>query len=263
MKILSFVKKVFVVGLTVLSNGITGVLKCVSINNQKCKVRPEIVDVSSNNPIFYPFSVKINRCSGNCKSINDPYARICVPDVVKNLNVKVFNLMSRSNESRSIKSQETCKCICRLNKIICNNKQRFNKDQCRCECKQLIDKGVCDKGFILNPSNYKCECDKLCNTSQYLDYLNCRCKKKIIDLIAEECIEYDDNKTKIVNETDNKTKIVNKTVKNSCRVYIVLAIVAIVISTVYTIYFVYYNLFLFKNKDFCTKYNTRGETIIW
>ena len=51
----------FVLGLTVLSGSFTGALDCVSINNQKCKVRPEIVDVSSNNPIFYPFSVKINR----------------------------------------------------------------------------------------------------------------------------------------------------------------------------------------------------------
>ena len=106
----------FVLGLTVLSSSITGALNCVSMNNQECKVRPEIVNVSSNNPIFYPFSVKINRCSGNCNSINDPYARICVPDVVENLSVKVFNLMSRSNESRSIESDETCKCICRLNK---------------------------------------------------------------------------------------------------------------------------------------------------
>ena len=73
------------------------------MNNQECKVRPEIVDVSSNSPIFYPFSVKINRCSGNCNSINDPYAKICVPDVVKNLNVKVFNLMSRTNGTRHIK----------------------------------------------------------------------------------------------------------------------------------------------------------------
>ena len=112
------------------------------MNNQEYKVRPKIVNVSSNNPIFYPFSVKINRCSGNCNSINDLYPKICVPDVVKNLNVKVFNLMSRSNESRSIKSHGTCKCICRLNKIICNNKQRWNKDQCRCESKELTDKGV-------------------------------------------------------------------------------------------------------------------------
>ena len=137
----SFVKKVFVLGLT-------GALNCVSINNQECKVRPKIIDVSSNNPIFYPFSVKINRCSGNCNSINNPYAKICVPDIVKNLSVKVFNLMSSTNETRSKKSHETCKCICRSNKIICNNKQIWNKDQCRCHCKKLIDKGLCDKGYI-------------------------------------------------------------------------------------------------------------------
>ena len=105
------------------------------------------------------------------------------------------------------------------------------------------------------------------NTSQYLDYLDCKCKKKIINPIVEKCIEYDDDQTKIVNKTvtktDNQTKIANKTVKNSCKVYIVLTIVSIVISTVYTIYFVYYDWFLIKNKDFFTKYNTRRETLIW
>ena len=245
MRIFRIVKKMFVLGLTVLSSSITGALNCISITNQECKVRPEIVDVSSNNPIFYPFSVKINRCNGNCNSIYDSYTKICVPNVVKSLNVKVFNLMSKSNETRSIKLQETCKCICRLNKIICNNKQRWNKDQCRCECKELIDKGVCDKKYIFNPSNCKCECDKSCNTSQYLDYFDCNCKKKIIDLIVERCIEYDDDKTKMFKKTvtkndsktkliivtvtknDNQTKIVNKTVKNSCKVYIVLTMVSI------------------------------------
>ena len=44
--------------------------------------------------------------------------------------------MSKTNETRSIKSHEACKCICRLNKIVCNNKQRFNKNKCRCECKK-------------------------------------------------------------------------------------------------------------------------------
>ena len=86
--------------------------------------------------------------------------------------------MSRSNESRSIKSHETCNCICRLNKIICDNEQRWNKDQSRFECKELIDKGVCDKEYIVNPSNCTCECDKSCNTSQYLDYLDCISKRE-------------------------------------------------------------------------------------
>ena len=96
MKIFSFVKKVFVLGLTVLSS-ITNALECVSMKNQECKVRPKIFDINSNNPIFYPFSVKINRCSGNCNNINDPYARYCLPGTVKNLNVKVFSLTSRTN----------------------------------------------------------------------------------------------------------------------------------------------------------------------
>ena len=78
---------------------------------------------------------------------------MCVPDVVKDLNVKVFNLMSRTNETRHRKWHGTCKCKCRLDVSVCDNKQRKNDDKCRCECKELIDKGICDKGFILNPSN--------------------------------------------------------------------------------------------------------------
>ena len=63
--------------------------------------------------MFY-FSIKKNKCSGICNNINDPCAKMCVPDVVKNLNVKVFNLMSRTNKIRLIEWHETCKCICRL-----------------------------------------------------------------------------------------------------------------------------------------------------
>ena len=94
-----FTKKVFFTGLTILSsvNLLTilfsaTLLKCISINNQECKVRSEIVNVNSNKPVFFPFSIKTSKCSGTCNNINDPYAKICVPDVVKNVNVKVFNL---------------------------------------------------------------------------------------------------------------------------------------------------------------------------
>ena len=107
------------------------------MNNQACKWRPQTVNVNSNNPIFYPFSIKTNKCSGNCDNIIDPYTRICVPDIIKNLNVKVFNLVSRT-----IEWHETCKCECRLDAVVCNNKQRWNKDKCICKCKELIDKRV-------------------------------------------------------------------------------------------------------------------------
>ena len=80
------------------------------MNNQACKVRPEIVNFNSNEPVFYPFSIKTSKYSGNCNNINDPYAKICVPDAVKDLTVEVFNLMSRTNEARHMKWHEMCKC---------------------------------------------------------------------------------------------------------------------------------------------------------
>ena len=130
MKIFRFVKKVFFIGLITLSNFTNTTLlsatslNCISMKNQECKIRPQIININSNNPIFYPFSIKINKCSGNCNNINNPYAKICVPDIIKNLNVKVFNLMSRTNETRFIEWHEKCKCKCRLDAIVCDNKQR-------------------------------------------------------------------------------------------------------------------------------------------
>ena len=149
------------------------------MNNQECKIRPQIININSTEPSFYPYSVKINKCSGGCNNINDPYAKLCVPDVVKNINVKVFNLVSRTNETRHIKWHETCKCKSRLDASVHNNnKQHCNNDKCRCECKELIDKGIYDKGFIWNPSNCECACHNSCDVREYLDYENCKCKKK-------------------------------------------------------------------------------------
>ena len=76
--------------------------------------------------------------------MQDSNARICVPDTIKNLNFKVFNLMTLTNEMGHIKWHETCKYIRRLNGIICNSKQRWNKGKCRGKCKESLDKGVCD-----------------------------------------------------------------------------------------------------------------------
>ena len=85
-------------------------------------MRPEINNVNSDDHVFYPFSIKTSKCSGSCNNINDPYAKMCVPDVVKNLNVNVFKLMSRTNETKHIKWDETCKCKCWLDASICNKK---------------------------------------------------------------------------------------------------------------------------------------------
>ena len=143
-----FIKKLFLTVLSCVNLLSATPLSCISTNNQECKVRPEIINVNSDEPVFYPFSIKTSKCSGSCNNINDPYAKMCVPDVVKNLDVKVFNLMSRTNETRHKKWHEKCKRKCRLDASVCNNKQRWNNDQCRCDCKELIDKDICDRRYI-------------------------------------------------------------------------------------------------------------------
>ena len=75
---LGFIKRYFFTGLAFLST-LTSVnlLSCISRNNQECKVRPQIVNVNSDEPVFYPFSIETSKCSGSCNNINNLYAKLC------------------------------------------------------------------------------------------------------------------------------------------------------------------------------------------
>ena len=92
---MDLLKGIFFTGLIFLLT-LTSVnsLSCMSMNNQECKVRPQIVNVNGDDPVFFPYSVKTSKCSGSCNNINNPLAKLCVPDVVKNLNVKVLGWMA-------------------------------------------------------------------------------------------------------------------------------------------------------------------------
>ena len=78
-----FIKRCFFTGLAFLST-LTGVnlLSCISMNNQECKIRPQIYNLNMDEPLFFPFSIKTSKCSGRCNNINNPYANLCVHDVV-------------------------------------------------------------------------------------------------------------------------------------------------------------------------------------
>ena len=111
-----FIKKLFF-----LTRQFLDAMQCVSMNNQECKIRTEIINFNSSEPSLYPYSINVNKCIGSCNKIDDPYARLCVSDVVKDMNIKVFNLMSRTYETRHIEWHETCICRCRLNAIVIIN----------------------------------------------------------------------------------------------------------------------------------------------
>ena len=217
----------------------------ISINNQEFKVRPEIINVNSDELVFNLFSIKTSKCGGICNNINDPYAKTCVPDVIKNLNVKVFNPISRTNQTRDIKWHETCNCKCRLDVSVSNNKQRWNDDKCRCKCKELIDNGVLDKGYIWKPSDCEYECDKSCDVDEYLDHKICKFRKKLADKLEEECNEIVEE-VKIVGNNEDKC--------SSCILYVVLFSITFIINIGIGVYFVYYK-YINHDKENVSKYD--------
>ena len=151
------------------------------------------------------------------------------------MNIKVFNMLSRINETRKIVWHETCKCICRLTSAICNDKQEWNENKCSCECKEdLVSNLACDKGYMWNLSTCACECDKFCDIGQYLDYKNCVCRKKLIDDLIEQCtsiIDMSNDDNIICDEIKNVNNTVNNQLKDiNSNVYMILFIVGLIVS---------------------------------
>ena len=103
--------------------------------------------------------------------------------------------------------------------------------------KELIEKGICDKEFTWNPSNCECECDKSCDVGEYLDYENCKCRKKLIDKLIEERSENIDRNEMIYNGTLNDYE----KVCNSYTIYIVLFVIAfLIIISISSAYFYFH-----------------------
>ena len=122
----------------------------------------------------FSYNIKVNRCIGSCNNITNPRSRVCIPDIIKNVTVKILDLMPLTNETEQIKFHKSCKCVCRLDSITCNNKQKWNEDKSRCEC--LVDKKFAND-FVWNINNFECEY-----------------RKKAAKLTTEEeCEEINDN----------------------------------------------------------------------
>ena len=187
---LAFIKNVFIGLLSAstlgnfgesLASNSYGFMNFVSLNNQTCQARPTLLNINSDETLFYPLTVSVNNCRGSCSIIND----VCVPNKVNNMNVKVFTLMSGVNETKCLVKQQSCKC--RLHKRVCNSKEKRNHDKCQCECKESDDWGSCKNYYIWNPTTYNCECNKACKTDEYLEIRNYSCKKRLIGKLVLEC----------------------------------------------------------------------------
>ena len=212
--------------------------------------RPKILNVNEGirEALFYPYNVLVNKCSGSCDTLDNPMARICVPKIIKNINIKVYNFLMRLNETRNVLWHKSCKCVCRLNLSVCNSKQTWNSDTCRCDCNEDFASVVsCDKGYMWNPSSGECQCDKWCKTGQYLDHKNCVCKNKLVGRLIEEC-------TSVINETmiNNKDSCNNNNNNTLQNVFIGLFSVAVLIGIICFCVFAYFKWF--KGEKLFKKY---------
>ena len=71
----------------------TKALECVSNVNQECIPPPKILDVGE--ALFCPYNDLVNKCSGSCNALDDPMAKLCVPNIIKRVNMKVYNFLMR------------------------------------------------------------------------------------------------------------------------------------------------------------------------
>ena len=205
---------------------------CVSVINRKCMPRPKILDVNEGvgEALFYPYNVLVNKCSGSCNTLDNPMAKLCVPNIIKRVNMQVYNFLMSLNETRNVLCHESCTCVCKLNSSVCNNKQIWNSDTCRCDCNEDFTGIInCDKGYTWNPSICEYQCDTWCKPGQYLDYKNCIWKNKLIGSVIEEC-------TSVIYETmiNNKDNIDNDDT------YLILFVLFLVLFIVFLIGFIYY-----------------------
>ena len=204
---LGLIKKYFFTGLVFLST-LTSVysLRCISMNNQACKVRPQIVKVNGDDHVFFPITFKTNKCNGSCNNINNPCPKLCVPDVVP--------------------ANDKCRCECKewVDKGVCDERFIWNPSNCKCECYKS-----CDFSEYLHYKNCKCKkrlVDKLVERSS-----------------AEECTESIEE-TRLVEITSAKNE--NKHKYSSCTLYIVLFPILFTVNVGIGSYFLYFHWYLKK-----------------
>ena len=224
-------------------------LECLSLINQKCMPRPKILNVNEGigEALFYPYNVLVNKCSGSCDTFDNPMSKICVPKIIKNVNMKVYNFLMRLNETPNVLWHESCKCVCKLNSSVCNSKQIWKGDTCRCDCNEDFAVIInCTKGYTWKPSTCECQCDTWCKPGQYLDYKNCICKNKLIGRVIEEC-------TSVINETmmNNYNDNDNNTAWFNAITYVFIGLFLLTLVICFCV-FAYFKWFkgkkLFKNK---------------
>ena len=203
-----FIKKMFIVLLTGVVD-VPNQTKCVSLSNQPCMIKPTLIYLNFNEYkqgfCYYLFTVNLDRYNGSCNTCNNISVKLCVPNKTEDVNLNVFNLITRTNESKTLIKHISCKFKCTFNSKKCNSNLIWNNNK--------FPRQVCEKGYIWNPATCSCE--------------NSRYAKNIIDDLEFTCDETIETTKSIMTKTFLPSFLTNfneeKVICKMKNVYILLA----------------------------------------
>ena len=122
-----FFKKIFL-GLLSFSGSLP--TKCMSLNNEQCKIRRALIDLNPVELKYYPYLITLDECNGSCNTVTKIPYRICTPNKTENANLNVFNLITGTNETKKLIKPISLKCKCKFDGKKCNSNQICNNDKC-------------------------------------------------------------------------------------------------------------------------------------
>ena len=147
------IKQVFIVLISFISSLARNRKKCLFLNDESCMVRPILIDMNPVELKYYPFIISIDKCTGICNVLPPK----CFPKETKDINVKVFNMITNKNEAGAMTEHISCNCKCKFNSTICDPNLKCNNKTYQCEC---INYRECKKDYSWNPSTYICDNSK-------------------------------------------------------------------------------------------------------
>ena len=132
--------------------------KYVSLCNQKCEIQPTFINLHPNEFdqefYYYQFPVKLDKYAESCNTLNDLSNKVCVPNKTEDLNLRVFNIITGINESKTLTKQILCECKYKFDGRKCNLDQWWNNDKCWCECKK---RHVCESDYVWSLTTCNCK----------------------------------------------------------------------------------------------------------
>ena len=132
----------------------------------------------------------MNKCNWSCNTVEDPFGRVCIPNRLEYVNLKVFDMIKGINDLKALSKHISYECRCEFDGRKYNSRQKWNNYKYQCDYIKPIRHRACEEEYSWNLNTCACECDKDCNIGENLK--NCGWTKNLVDDLVVTCDEIED-----------------------------------------------------------------------